>query len=483
MKKTLIPIIVACIAALSAIAATPPATLSPADADKLFKVVLTAAESDHYPVYLKDLLKQHDYDGDSDGEEITIDSSLTGVEKVYVLIHEYSHSVLHYGKYSIVDSSRPDVDDDTSEYEAESIAHTVARALGVDDPESDFAANPIPNCRPDLIQKAINYIYHKIITTNASMKTGLTFSPNPDLTYNEWPARMFAPYMYVGDGDNFKITDGDKMADLKHYTIAFIIAMQNNDSYLPQPSWDGRIPIEQNFYRNQIRAIRERGGDVIVSFGGEAGREIANVIQDPATLEADYEKIINRYKLTWLDFDIEGHNLDRGREASERRNTALADIQKQDPAVLVSYTLPVDPNGLSDASLALLSDAKSKGLKVATVNLMVMYFGSDFIGKGKSEGQLGIDSANAAYQQIQKIDPAIQVSLCPCIGQNGSHDEVFTTDDAKTLRAFADKTPWVRMLTYWSINDDARGAAGAAPWAFANVFKTYATKSTQSQLW
>ena len=33
-------------------------------------------------------------------------------------------------------------------------------------------------------------------------------------------------------------------------------------------------------------------------------------------------------------------------------------------------------------------------------------------------------------------------------------EEVFGLDDAKTLKAFADQTPWVCSLHYWSINDD-----------------------------
>jgi hypothetical protein len=89
------------------------------------------------------------------------------VQKVYVLIHEYSHSLLHYGQLSKVDSSRPDVDDDTAEYEAESIAHTVARALKVDDAASDEDPTPVPNARPDLIQKGIDYMYHKIVSMSS----------------------------------------------------------------------------------------------------------------------------------------------------------------------------------------------------------------------------------------------------------------------------------------------------------------------------
>ncbi len=313
-----------------------------------------------------------------------------------------------------------------------------------------------------------------------------------------WPTKIFAPYMYVGAGDDFELTDCDDQCGQKFYTLAFIIARQDgygkNAVYHQEPSWDGRIPIEQNFYHSQIDAIRERGGDVIISFGGEAGKELANVFENPIQLEAAYQKVIDQYKFTWLDFDVEGDNLDKGAQDSKRRNTVLASLQKKNPALIISYTLPVDPNGLSEASLALIADAVKKGVKVHSVNLMVMFFGRKFINKGKSEGQLGVDSAIAAYAQLQKIDPAIRIGLCPCLGRNGSKDEVFTLEDAKVLKAFALKTPWICSLSYWSINDDAArprkkrttnsashnsnsvpASYPAKPWAFAKIFQTFTT--------
>jgi chitinase len=319
----------------------------------------------------------------------------------------------------------------------------------------------------------------------------------------EWPARVFAPYMYIGDSDHFKLTDCDDACGLKHYTLAFIIARQDgygkDAKYFPEPSWDGRVPIGEDLYHDQIDAIRKRGGDVIMSFGGEAGKEMANVIDDPAALEAAYQKVIDQYKFTWLDFDVEGNNLDKGRRDSERRNTVLASLQKKNPGLIISYTLPVDPDGISDASQALLRDAKAKGVQVHSANIMVMYFGKRFIGRGKSEGELGVESANAAYAQIQKIDPSIQIGLCPCLGHNGPGNEIFDLEDAKTLKAFADKTPWVCSLHYWSINDDSarprrrRTVTNATntngvvisttnnimvpsdhqPWEFANIFKSF----------
>ncbi len=140
-----------------------------------------------------------------------------------------------------------------------------------------------------------------------------------------WPARVFAPYMYLGSGDNFQITGCDDACGQKFYTLAFIISDRSNN-----PAWYGRIPMEQDLYTNQISAIRARGGEVSVSFGGEAGLEIALVETNIAALEAKYQSVIDRYHFTWLDFDIEGKALENT-EANQRRNTALARLQAVNP--------------------------------------------------------------------------------------------------------------------------------------------------------
>jgi hypothetical protein len=291
-----------------------------------------------------------------------------------------------------------------------------------------------------------------------------------------WPTRVFIPYMYLGNGDHFKLTDCDDAIGLKHYTLAFIIADHQNN-----PSWYGEIPMAQNYYADQINAIRQRGGDVVCSFGGADGTEVAIAETDPAKLEAKYQSVIDQYKFTWLDFDIEGDNLDKHADASRRRNTVLASLQQKNPGLIISYTLPVDPDGISQSSIDLLTDAKAKGLKVHSANIMVMYFGADFLRGGKHEGDVGIASANKAHEQTMAIDPTIQIGLCPCIGTNGSHDEIFNQDDAKVLRAFADKTDWVCSLSYWSMNRDSEIHHGgdtsaeipAKPWEFATAFKTF----------
>ena len=156
--------------------------------------------------------------------------------------------------------------------------------------------------------------------------------------------------MFLGSNDNFKLTECDDACGQKFYTLAFIIAGRSDDgtsaANTAEPTWFGRVPLAQNLYADQIDAIRQRGGDVIVSFGGEAGNELALVVDDAEALEAKYQAVVNQYHFTWLDFDIEGTALQNA-EANRRRNTALAALQAKNPGLRISYTLPVNVSGIS----------------------------------------------------------------------------------------------------------------------------------------
>ncbi len=294
-----------------------------------------------------------------------------------------------------------------------------------------------------------------------------------------WPERVFAPYMYVGVGDHFKLTDCDDACGQKFYTLAFIIADSSNN-----PAWDGRIAMAENFYADQVAAIRARSGDVIVSSGGEGGQEIALVETNVMALQEKYQAVIDRYHFTWLDFDIEGKALGMA-SANERRNTALARLQAKNPGLLISYTLPVDPNGISDGARKLLADAKAKGLRVHSANVMTMDFGPRF-SAGKKMSDVAIASALKAHEQCAIIDPAIQIGLTPDIGQNDVKSEVFSLDDARALIAWGKSQPWICSVSFWCSNRDT-GKPGTGhydwssgipqtPWAFTKIFQTFAAR-------
>jgi len=294
-----------------------------------------------------------------------------------------------------------------------------------------------------------------------------------------WPAKIFAPYMYIGAGDHFQITQCDDACGQKFYTIAFIIADDHKN-----PAWDGRFPMATNLYADQINAIRKRSGDVIVSFGGGAGTELALVETNAAALEAKYQSVIDRYQLTWLDFDIEGGAMAR-MNINHLRNGVLARLQAKNPGLIISYTLPVDPNGIPESARRLLADARTQGVKVYSANVMTMDYGSHF-SKGKKMSDVSIASALKACEQCQAIDPAILIGLTPMIGNNDEPGEVFTPDDARALKDWAQTQPWICSLSFWASNrdndrhtgkqdDNAASGINQQPWEFTLIFKSFTT--------
>jgi chitinase len=293
----------------------------------------------------------------------------------------------------------------------------------------------------------------------------------------DWPARVFAPYVWLGSNDGLKLTDCESATGQKHFTLAFIIADKNGKA-----AWFGREPLEKNLYAEQIESIRKHGGEVIISFGGAAGPELALANDDAGKLELEYQSAIDRYKFTWLDFDIEGKAL-RDEQANQRRNQAIAAIQKKNPTLRVTFTLPVNPNGISEHSQKMMADAKAKGIKIYSANIMVMDYGAR-ISKDKKMGDLAIECAIKTRQQVEKIDPSIQIGLCPMIGQNDVKEEIFTLDDAKTLRDWASKQEWICSLSFWSANRDTgkpgrregttRSGIQQQPWEFTRIFQPFA---------
>jgi chitinase len=192
--------------------------------------------------------------------------------------------------------------------------------------------------------------------------------------------------------------------------------------------------------------------------------------------------VIDRYKFTWLDFDIEGKAIEN-EEANHRRNTVLVALQKKNPGLIISYTLSVDPTGLSRHARGLLTDAKAQGVLVHSANVMTMDYGARF-SDGKKMSEVSIASAEKAHEQCQAIDSRIQIGLTSMIGQNDVKTEVFTLEDAQAFETWAVAQPWVCSVSFWSSNRDAgvpgrkQGNTGSgipqSPWAFTKTFQAFA---------
>jgi chitinase len=219
----------------------------------------------------------------------------------------------------------------------------------------------------------------------------------------DWPRTLFAPYIYAKQG---ALIGAYNATGQKYFTLAFTTASGRNrrrsaasgPSTAPaNPSFSGH-PMSDHFLAEDIAFIRSKGGDVIMSFGGADGTELGVTDPDPAKVEAKYQAVIDEYKLTWIDMDIEGRSI-HDPAANHVRNTALVNLQKKNPGLIVVYTLAADPNGIEPHGLATLRDAHEQGLRVEAVNLMAMDYGRE-MSAGKKMADLAIATVHSSYNQM-----------------------------------------------------------------------------------
>jgi hypothetical protein len=301
----------------------------------------------------------------------------------------------------------------------------------------------------------------------------------------------FAPYVDMTLYPQFSLPQAAQTAGLKHFTLAFIVSGGGCKA-----AWGGVTPLNDPWITNSISGLEAAGGDAIISFGGEAGTELAAACSTPAALAAQYQSVINQYGIRDLDFDIEGAAI-ADTTSIDRRFQALAQIQTAGLAankpVHVSLTLPVMPTGLTQDGLNVIKAAIADKVNVGQVNVMAMDYFDPSINYAGQMGNLAIQAAQSTYNQLATLYPSktsaqlwAMVGLTPMIGINDDNKEIFTTADAAKVVAFANSEGLGR-LAYWSENRDQQcpspmtqtsntcSGVTQSQWAFAKTFEAFPT--------
>ncbi|MER6558894.1 cellulose binding domain-containing protein [Streptomyces sp. NPDC001027] len=295
-------------------------------------------------------------------------------------------------------------------------------------------------------------------------------------------AARFAPYVDTSLYPAFDLLANADATGVKDYNLAFV-----TDGGGCTPQWGGVTDLANDAVAAQIGALRAKGGDVRVSFGGAAGSELATTCPSATALAAAYARAVDAYRLTKVDFDVEGGALPNT-AANTRRAQAVAELQREHPGLDVSFTLPVMPEGLTQDGVNLLAAARSAGVRIAAVDIMAMDYGPAYSG---DMGTYAEQAATAAQAQIKSVlglsDSAAwkTVAVTPMIGVNDVASEVFTVQDAAQLVAFA-KARGLGRLSMWSAARDRQCPGGAknsadatcssvlqADSAFAKAFAAY----------
>jgi chitinase len=241
------------------------------------------------------------------------------------------------------------------------------------------------------------------------------------------------------------------------------------------PLWGGAYTLDKAAsdleLDRRISQLRSIGGSVRVSFGGQAGTELSVACTDAASLEVAYQSVVDRYKLTSIDLDVEGASL-ADKAAGARRAAAIKAVQHKAAAagghLAVWLTLPVSPTGLTAEGVAAVDQMLAAGVDLEGVNGMTMDFGAK-VSTPTTMSDIVIQASTALRAQVEtayanvgmKLDDAhswAKVGIIPMIGQNDVAGEVFTLADAAAVNAFA-RSHGVGQVSMWSLNRDSTCAS------------------------
>ncbi|KAJ3344535.1 hypothetical protein HDU91_000196, partial [Kappamyces sp. JEL0680] len=277
----------------------------------------------------------------------------------------------------------------------------------------------------------------------------------------------------LGD-PSVNINSLSKSAGISAFTLAFMV-----DNGAGTPAWQGTKGNEASsgFYKDQISTFQKNGGQVIISFGGAAGKESAAFHTDETTLMNKYLDIVKAYGVSRLDFDIEG---DSGSDVRSNllRIKALKKLRGAMQALsppmnlTLSFTLPVLPSGLAQEGKKLLQDCKDNGLAVD-------------IDVPENMGKSSISAAVGTLSQLEQMGlKSTTLGITPMIGENDTQGLFFQKGDSKALVSYAQSESRVSLLAFWSINRDFnRPNAGLfqsthvdqRDFEFSSLFNAYTT--------
>jgi len=262
----------------------------------------------------------------------------------------------------------------------------------------------------------------------------------------------------------FESPEADSVRDV---VLSFIVSAPNEPC---TPTWGTALTMDEASTRldldGRIARLKEQGGGVAVSFGGQVNHELATTCTDVRRLTAAYASVIDRYHVATIDLDLEGRGLGN-HAAGQRRAQAIKKLQQDRMAsgrpFVVWLTLPTSTNGLTANGRAAVADMLGAGVDLAGVNAMTMDFGASRA-HGQSMLQATTSALTATQRQLDTLYRRAGIELptaalwsklgvTPMIGQNDVPDEVFSLDAAKGLNELI-HSHGIGRASVWSLNRD-----------------------------
>ncbi len=285
-----------------------------------------------------------------------------------------------------------------------------------------------------------------------------TESPAPEVPW-------FAGYVDVTLPSSYEF-DKPPNPEAARAVLSFIVADPENPC---TPSWGGHHSMDGAASKlnldQRITRLRDKGGEIVISFGGQLADELATGCRDKENLAAAYRSVIKRYGSNVVDLDIERDDLD-DESAGRRRAEVIAQLQHErtgaDP-LQVWVTLPATPKGLTDHGAAAVTQMLEAGVDLAGVNIMIMNYSASRLKEQtmleasvaairSTHSQLGTIYADAG-QPLDASELWSQIGVTPMIGHNDVAGEVIDMAAARGINKFA-RNHGIGRISMWSLNRD-----------------------------
>jgi hypothetical protein len=299
---------------------------------------------------------------------------------------------------------------------------------------------------------------------------------------------LVAPYVDMGLWPTANLINMSAATGVKAFTAAFVVQEAGKAC---SPAWGGYPAYAvggADDFVDVIGGFQRQGGRVIASFGGASGSELANNCTSESSLLAAYKKVIDRYSMDRIDFDIEGADVANA-GSNQRRAKVVAQLQKDYAAkgknIEVSLTVPVMPDGLDNNGLRTVKEFAAAGVNLASVNVMAMDYGSQYTDMGThaitaAQGTASQLKTIPTYSNLSNSALLALVGLTPMIGQNDVASEILTIADSTKVAKFV-KDNGVGLLGWWEMTRDTPCTSSSQglylctkinepQWAFAKAF-------------
>jgi hypothetical protein len=255
-----------------------------------------------------------------------------------------------------------------------------------------------------------------------------------------------SPYIYPVTGGKDPVAVM-RATGVKAFTLAFIL---NGGGC--NPVWDSAGGLTAAGPINRINAIRNAGGDVVVSFGGASGNKLGNGCGSAAALAGAYQKVINAYKLRAIDIDLEAGEVSQYKKVL----SALKIIKTNNAKVQTIITLGVNPNGLGGTEAKIPGAAGAMGSPVDVWSIMPF----DFCGGGSPNmTKQTISASEGLHRQLKaalnETDAKIysRQGISSMNGHTDCSGENVSVQDFKNMLAYEQQHHLARF-TFWELNRD-----------------------------